>query len=84
MPIDEQLLEILCCPVTKVPLEILSEEKQLELNNRIAQASVKNVDGQIVEEPIEEGLITENGETVYRVTDGIPIMLPGEGIPANQ
>jgi uncharacterized protein YbaR (Trm112 family) len=45
---------------------------------------VKYVDGASVEEPLDEGLITEDGKTIYRVNDGIPIMLEEQGITANQ
>jgi uncharacterized protein YbaR (Trm112 family) len=83
MPIDKQLLEILCCPVTKVPVEVLPPAKLAAINEKIAQRLVKNVDGKIVETPLEEGLITEDGKTIYRVDEGIPNMLPGDGIPAS-
>ena len=32
--IDQELLEILCCPKTKVPVEMLSEDKRKALNER--------------------------------------------------
>jgi uncharacterized protein YbaR (Trm112 family) len=33
---------------------------------------------------LQEGLITEDGQTIYRIDDGIPVMLIDKGIPANQ
>ena len=38
-------------------------------------------DGTVVEDNIEEGLITENGNRIYRVESGIPIMLYKQSIP---
>ena len=81
MPIDDQLLQILCCPVTKVPVQMLPDDTLTEINEKIAQGLLKNADGETVEQPLEEGLITEDGKTVYRITDGIPNMIPGAGIP---
>ena len=84
MPIHKDLLEILVCPATKQPLELLSEAKLAQLNARITQGQLQNVGGHKVEAPIEEGLITTDGKTIYRIDDGIPIMLVEEGIPAAQ
>ena len=81
MPIDDQLLQILCCPVTKVAVQMLPGDTLTEINEKIAQGLLKNADGETVEQPLEEGLITEDGKTVYRITDGIPNMIPGAGIP---
>jgi len=54
------------------------------LNERIAQGGVKYYDGSAVEEPLQEGLITEDDETVYRIQDGIPVMLVEQGIQMEQ
>ncbi len=82
--IDRELLEILCCPKTKVPVEMLSEDKLKALNDRIGRGGVKTVDGSKVDKPLDAGLITEDGKTIYRIDDDIPIMLIDEGIPADQ
>ena len=82
--IDRELLEILCCPKTKVPVEMLSEDKLKAVNDRIGRGDVKTVDGSKVDKPLDAGLITEDGKTIYRIDDDIPIMLNDEGIPADQ
>lgn len=84
MPIDKKLLEILCCPVTKVPVKVLPRPKLNSLNERITAGDVKRATGEVVEHPLEEGLITENGATIYRIDSGIPVMLEDEGIPTSQ
>ena len=84
MPIAKELLEILVCPVTKQPLQMLSEEQVSKLNEQIAQGSVRNTGGNKVETALEEGLITTDSKTIYRVDDGIPIMLAEEGIGGDQ
>lgn len=80
MPIDPKLLEILCCPNTHASLTILAADKLKLLNENIAQSKIKYADGNIVEKVVEEALITEDGQTVYRVDNEIPVMLPEKGI----
>ena len=80
MPVKQDLLKILCCPVTKVGLKILPNEMQVELNEKIQKGLVKNMGNKIVEEPLDEALITVDTKTVYRVTSDIPNMIPSEGI----
>jgi uncharacterized protein YbaR (Trm112 family) len=84
MPISADLLEILCCPDTKVPVEMLSADKLAALNARVEAGEVAYVDGNKVEKPLQEGLITTDGKTVYRIDDDIPVMLVDKGIPTRQ
>ncbi|MEM7253776.1 MAG: Trm112 family protein [Pseudomonadota bacterium] len=84
MPVDGKLLEILCCPATKVPVKVLPKSKLQVLNEQIASGAVKHPDGRVVSAPLEEALITETGTTVYRVDDSVPVMLEEEGIPTAQ
>ena len=81
MPINEQLLEILRCPATKAPLRPLSDDEINALNTRIENEEVKYQDGNAVDKSLEEGLITEDGATVYRIDESIPVMLIEMGIP---
>jgi uncharacterized protein YbaR (Trm112 family) len=84
MPIKKELLEILCCPVTKEPVEMLAADKLAHLNDLIAKGNIKTVDGKAVETKIVEALITTDGKTVYRIDDDIPVMLVDMGIPTDQ
>ncbi len=81
--IDQELLEILCCPKTKVPVELLSDDKRNTLNERIKKGEVKTVEGKKVDTPLEAGLITEDQQTIYRIDDDIQIMLIYVVIPAD-
>ena len=83
MPISEDLLEILCCPRTKVPVQALPADQLAQLNEHIEQGGVTHQDGSAVDKPLQEGLITEDGETVYRIDDNIPVMLVDQGIPGH-
>jgi len=84
MPISEDLLEILCCPETKVPVEMLSSDQLTKLNAAIGAGKVASVDGDTVQKPLQEGLITTDGKTVYRIDDNIPVMLVDQGIATRQ
>ena len=80
MAVDRRLLEILCCPVSKVPVVPLGRHQLAELNRRIAAGGVQTVRGVAVTAALDEGLITSDGKVIYRVDDGIPVMLPDEAI----
>ncbi|MDQ6646747.1 MAG: hypothetical protein M3Y93_05875 [Pseudomonadota bacterium] len=81
---DKRLLDILCCPVSKTPVRPLSKAELDSLNGAIAVGSLLSVAGATVSERISEGLITIDRKLVYRVHDGIPVMLPEEGIGTTQ
>ena len=84
MPVDRKLLEILCCPATRVPVERLPSAKLRAVNDAIRAGSVKFADGSPVEAELAEALITANGTTLYAVEDGVPIMLEERSIAALQ
>ncbi len=80
MPVNAKLLDILCCPHTKIPVEVMDKDALEILNQKIEEGEVKYVDGSIVNEPLVEALITKNRELVYRVDDDIPVMIYEKGI----
>ncbi|HVF33795.1 MAG TPA: hypothetical protein VND91_00555 [Candidatus Saccharimonadia bacterium] len=81
---DRRLIEILCDPVTKVSVAPMSKAQLAALNREIERGEVLNVDGDKVAAPLSEGLITTDGKVIYRVDDGIPVMLAEEGIGTTQ
>ena len=80
MPVDSKLLEILCCPVSKTPLRVLGQAKLEKLNTAIESGEALYVDGSKVSEPLQEGLITEDGKVIYPVQENIPVLLEEKGI----
>lgn len=84
MPIDPSLLSILACPITKRPVRLLPMEAVLKLNDLISHGVLRCANGELVEQPLEEALVTDDGTTIYQVRDGVPIMLADEGVPAAQ
>ena len=77
---DRKLLDILCCPVTKQPLALMDAAELEALNAAIAAGSVQRQDGSAQSEPVREGLITRDHQTLYRIDDGIPVLLADESI----
>lgn len=77
---DKRLLDILCCPVSKTPLRPLSRAELEALNGAIGAGKVVTVAGAAVSERVTEALITTDRKVIYRIDDGIPVMLPEEGI----
>jgi len=81
---DKRLLDILCCPVSKTPVRLLGRAELDALNSAIVAGSVVTTAGSPVRERVDEGLITIDRKLIYRVDDGIPVMLPEDGIGTTQ
>ncbi|MFC5740323.1 Trm112 family protein [Dyella tabacisoli] len=81
---DKRLLDILCCPVSKTPVRLLGKTELDALNTAIANGQIDNVTGTAIHEKLSEGLITIDRKVIYRIDDGIPVMLPEEGIGTTQ
>lgn len=81
---DKRLLEILCDPVSKTPLKLLSKAQLEALNGAIRAGAVQSVVGRTVGAELSAGLITTDGKAVYRIDDGIPVLLADEAIGTTQ
>ena len=81
---DKRLLDILCDPLSKTPLKVLSKPQLDSLNQAIRAKELQTIDGRPVAAEIGAGLITVDGKVVYRIDDGIPVLLADEGIGTAQ
>ena len=84
MTIDGKLLEILCCPVSKTPLIRLSGNQLEALNVAIRAREIQTIQGDVLEQELDEALITEDLKVMYPVIDNIPILLEEKGIGTTQ
>ncbi len=79
--IDENLLEILVCPDNHTRLHLADQALVAKLNEAIAAGQVRNRGGEPVDEPIDGGLVREDGTLLYPIRDEIPVMLVDEAVP---
>ena len=80
MNIDPALLEILVCPENHMPVSPAPQTLVESLNQQIARGSLKSRDGRPVDEPMDGGLLRQDGKVLYPVRDDIPVMLVEESI----
>ncbi|MED5381988.1 MAG: Trm112 family protein [Verrucomicrobiota bacterium] len=81
---DEKLLEIMCCPETHQPLAKAGAELIEDLNKRIQASTLVDRVDEKVTEPIDGGLIREDGKILFPIRQDIPVMLIDQGIPLGQ
>lgn len=77
---DKKLLDILVCPVSGAALTLADADTLTRANNAIRSGDARHADGSPVYAPLEKALLTDDGATLYRVEDDIPLMLPDRGI----
>ncbi|MCR6626704.1 MAG: Trm112 family protein [Pseudoxanthomonas sp.] len=81
---DRKLLDLLCCPTTRQPLAVLDARGLEALNRAIGEGQVKRADDTVQTDALREALVTHDRKTVYRVEDGIPVLLAEEAIATAQ
>ena len=81
---DRKLLDILACPASRQPLAMLDAAGLNALNQAIATGNVRRVDEAVQSEPLREALLTRDRKIIYRIDDGIPVLLVEEGIATAQ
>ncbi len=77
---DRKLLDILCCPTSKQPLALLNAAELAAVNHAIAAGGLRRAGGEPQSATLAEGLITRDHKIVYRIDDGIPVLLADEAI----
>lgn len=81
---DRKLLDILACPASHQPLMLLEARALDAINRAIADGQVRRVDDTVQSQALTEALVTRDRKTVYRIDDGIPVLLVPEGIATAQ
>lgn len=81
---DRKLLDILVCPASRQPLALLDKPGLEALNRAVAGGNVTRTDGSRQTDPLREALVTRDRKRVYRVEDGIPVLLVEEAVSTTQ
>lgn len=81
---DRKLLDILACPASRQPLALLEAAGLDALNRAIAAGNVRRTEDTPQTEALREVLITRDRKTLYRIDDGIPVLLVEEGMATAQ
>jgi uncharacterized protein YbaR (Trm112 family) len=81
---DTALLDIVCCPVTRLPLQLMPPNRAQRLNASIDEGQIKNRAGAVVDERCEQWLITRDAKLANPVRDGIPVLIEDHGVELSQ
>ena len=81
---DRRLLDLLCSPDTRQPLMLLEPRGLEALNRAIAAGQVNRVDGAAQVQPLREALVSRDRKQVFRIDDGIPVLLVEEALATAQ
>jgi uncharacterized protein YbaR (Trm112 family) len=75
---DPQLLALLRCPETKGALRPATLAELEQINLVIRNSGVRNRNGELISEVLDDCLICDSAGLCYPVRDGLPLMLTGE------
>ena len=75
---DTRLLALLRCPETKGALRTATPAELEQINVAIRNSAVRNRDGELISELLDDCLICDSAGLCYPVRDGLPVMLTGE------
>jgi len=81
---DQKLLDILVCPASRQPLALLEKQGLDALNRAIDGGGVVRIDDAVQSGALLEALVTRDRKIVYRIDDGIPVLLAEEGLATSQ
>ncbi len=81
---DKRLLAILRCPVTHKELSLASGSTLKEVNAAIDAGKLSNRDGRVLDQSLDEALVTDDGKVLYPVAGGIPVLLESEAVNMEQ
>ncbi|AOA71919.1 MAG: hypothetical protein K0S73_2408 [Stenotrophomonas rhizophila] len=81
---DRKVIDLLCAPRTAQRLSLLDSKGLDALNRAIGAGTVTNLEGTPLVQPVREALLTQDRKQIFRVNDGIPVLLPEEAIETAQ
>jgi uncharacterized protein YbaR (Trm112 family) len=75
---DAALLTLLRCPETKGSLRTATPAELEQINAAIRNSGVRNRNGELISEHLDDCLICDSAGLCYPVRDDLPLMLAGE------
>ncbi|MBI1901559.1 MAG: Trm112 family protein [Planctomycetia bacterium] len=79
--VNAQFVEtMLRCPINRGKLRIADKALLAAVNRAIAAGKARFASGEVVAEPLEAGLVREDGAVLYRVVEGVPTLLCDEAL----
>ena len=81
---DKRLLTILRCPVSHKGLSVVKKDQLERINVAIEAGELSNHEGNKLEQPLDQALVTDDGKRAYPIVDDIPVLLEGESISMEQ
>ena len=78
--LSKKLLDILVCPISHNPLKVATEEIIAFVNLLISKKKCYTISSQNVKITIEEALYDPKTLHLYKVENGIPVLLTNEAI----
>ncbi len=76
----DDLLSLAVCPQSRQGLRRASKVLVDRLNVMIVDRALRNVAGDLVERPFDQGLVRHDGERLYVVRDGIAVLMVEQAI----
>lgn len=74
---------MLQCPEARQPLRIAPAELIALANRAISARRLHNRAGELLERPLDGGLLREDGQLLYPIYEEIPVLLVDEAIDAS-
>lgn len=81
---DQELFNVLRCPLSQSLLTLAEEKLVEQINQGIKAGQIVNVAGHPLDRLLDAGLVREAGDMLYPVIDAIPVMLPDEAVDLSQ
>lgn len=82
--LSDDILKLLVCPKTKLPLRYASEKLLIRINRLVDANSLKFIDGSDVNDTLSGLLIRSDDVMGYGIFEDIPNLLANEGISLNK
>ncbi len=79
--ITEELLTLLRCPQTMQALSPASVEQLAQVEQARVAGTLRDRAGKPVQGPIYGGLVRKDGQLLFPIRDGIPVLLLDEALP---